>query len=577
MKNFRKILLMTTVILVCATFFVTAGAAPAKTVLTEKAGETNTVSSYDAVKNYASVMGTYIFDNGDGTLCVLDAETDEVIADTYDSDTFELIGTKSIQYELDKFGGAYSGKEYNFIVFGQINGDEDDNLTTFKTVKYSKSWEKLDEADYKDNNTTVPFDAGSLRMAEHNGYLYIRSAHEMYTSSDGLNHQANITYSVDINSMTIADEFSTVWNIDGGYVSHSFNQFIIIDEGQLVAVDHGDAYPRSIVLGKYDSKLTGGRFSGNYSHINLLDIPGGIGDNYTGVSVGGFEASEDTYITAINCVDFDSIDENSRDILLLIAEKSKTVADDVEHICLTNYAGTGKVGSAPYLVKINDNKFAVLWTEFEDHTDNGVRYVYVDAKGRKLSDILSFDNAVLSAECQPIVVDGNIVWFANTRDGRKFCVINTDGKDIGESTDLSKPAVADTPDTSDEPETTPDIGEEKSITVWLDGNKLEFDVEPIIENGRTLVPMRVIFEALGADVAWDNNTQTAIAIRDKIVITITIDQNIMIRNAEAILLDVPARLINSRTLVPVRAVSEGLNANVDWIDSEKKVIITTKS
>ncbi len=118
--------------------------------------------------------------------------------------------------------------------------------------------------------------------------------------------------------------------------------------------------------------------------------------------------------------------------------------------------------------------------------------------------------------------------------------------------------------------------QEKPITVYLDGEQLTFDVDPILENGRTLVPMRVIFEALGAQVNWDGNTWTAIATKGDTKIVITIDSKQMLKNDQVVELDVPARLIDSRTLVPVRAVSEGMGADVQWDDKLWQVIITTK-
>ena len=82
-------------------------------------------------------------------------------------------------------------------------------------------------------------------MDEYGGYLYIHSCHTMYTSSDGLNHQANLSFSVREADMEITDSFSGVANISAGYVSHSFNQFILVDQdANIVTLDHSDAYPR---------------------------------------------------------------------------------------------------------------------------------------------------------------------------------------------------------------------------------------------------------------------------------------------------------------------------------------------
>ena len=120
------------------------------------------------------------------------------------------------------------------------------------------------------------------------------------------------------------------------------------------------------------------------------------------------------------------------------------------------------------------------------------------------------------------------------------------------------------------------FAEQKSITVFLNGNPLSFDVKPMLENGRTLVPMRVIFEALGAQVSWDNDTFTAIAVKDNTIIAITVDDNILYKNGEVTELDVPARLVDGRTLVPVRAVSEGMGAKVEWDNENWIVNITTE-
>lgn len=114
----------------------------------------------------------------------------------------------------------------------------------------------------------------------------------------------------------------------------------------------------------------------------------------------------------------------------------------------------------------------------------------------------------------------------------------------------------------------------RTISVTLNGQKLIFDQDPVMENDRVLVPMRKIFEALGADVYWDEAEQTAIAERNGKIIIIPIGKNYMTVNGSRVTLDVPARLIGGRTLVPARAVSEALGCAVDWNDPAQTVIIT---
>ena len=116
---------------------------------------------------------------------------------------------------------------------------------------------------------------------------------------------------------------------------------------------------------------------------------------------------------------------------------------------------------------------------------------------------------------------------------------------------------------------------DECIKVILDGTELSFDVEPQLINDRTMVPLRVIFEALGATVEWDDPTQTVRATKGAKVVVMQINNNEMTVDGNKIILDVPPQLVDSRTLVPVRAVAEGFDAQVDWVDESQSVIITS--
>lgn len=116
------------------------------------------------------------------------------------------------------------------------------------------------------------------------------------------------------------------------------------------------------------------------------------------------------------------------------------------------------------------------------------------------------------------------------------------------------------------------------IKVKLNGNEISFDEEPLMINDRVMVPIRKIFEELGATVEWEEDTQTVTAIRGITFVKIAIGSNTLsitgIKN-ENISLDSPAQLINGRTYVPVRAVSEALNTVVSWNGDEQTVYIST--
>lgn len=116
------------------------------------------------------------------------------------------------------------------------------------------------------------------------------------------------------------------------------------------------------------------------------------------------------------------------------------------------------------------------------------------------------------------------------------------------------------------------------ISVLYDGKRIGFDQLPVIENGRTLVPLRAIFEKIGATVEWDGETQTVIAksTENGTIIRLTIDSTTAIVNGVQVGLDVPAKIINGRTLVPVRFVSDCFGVGVDWNGDIQSVILTSK-
>lgn len=114
--------------------------------------------------------------------------------------------------------------------------------------------------------------------------------------------------------------------------------------------------------------------------------------------------------------------------------------------------------------------------------------------------------------------------------------------------------------------------------VNLDGQELTFDVPPTNLKGRVMVPLRKIFESLGAEVNWDGALQKITATKDSTVITLFLDNTTAIVNGENIPLDVPATLINGRTMVPTRFIAESLGATVQWDGASGTVIInSTKS
>ena len=115
------------------------------------------------------------------------------------------------------------------------------------------------------------------------------------------------------------------------------------------------------------------------------------------------------------------------------------------------------------------------------------------------------------------------------------------------------------------------------ITVFIDGEQVLFDVPPQTINDRTMVPMRAIFEALGATVDWNEEEQSITSAHGEITIYMAIDNPVITVNGEEITLDAAPVKINDRTLVPVRAVAESFEAEVLWDEEVQRVDIKTVS
>lgn len=111
------------------------------------------------------------------------------------------------------------------------------------------------------------------------------------------------------------------------------------------------------------------------------------------------------------------------------------------------------------------------------------------------------------------------------------------------------------------------VSAEEKITVLLDGKELVFsDQLPVLVEDRTLVPMRAIFEAMGAVVFWDKYDDSVVAVKDTDMVELWIGKTEARKNAQSVTLDVPAQLINDRTMVPLRFVGGGAwcAGRLDW-------------
>lgn len=119
------------------------------------------------------------------------------------------------------------------------------------------------------------------------------------------------------------------------------------------------------------------------------------------------------------------------------------------------------------------------------------------------------------------------------------------------------------------------VNASNGICVMVDGKAVNFDVAPQIINDRTMVPLRAIFEALGSTVEWNQETKTIKSEKNGVSIELIINSDKMLVDNKSVTLDAPPCIVDSRTLVPVRAISEAYDTEVNWDEETKTVSIIT--
>ena len=373
---------------------------------------------------WSSVVKSNLTENSDKTLTRVESTSKGVLVEKYSANGKTLISKSTIKNELPIYGGYFSGKNNNYIVFGQNNKGEKDSAEIVRIVKYSKSWSRVSDCKIYGSNTFEPFEAGSLRMIELDGKLYVYTCHTMYADSNKLNHQANMLFTVDESTMKTTDSMYEVSNLQDGYVSHSFNQFIKTDGTYIYRVDHSESN-NMIMSGQYLSVngITLSRYNKNSSSTNVavtiplkFDIHSG---NYTGASIGGFEVGSGNCLIAYT-KDISSSCK-SRNAYISVTDE---YFNKTNNVALTNYkSGTTVSCRTPQLVKINENLFLVMWEEYNSST----KKVTTKAKtvDSSANTVASATLSVRLSDCQPVMCsDGTVKWYVSDNSSPKLYSIN---------------------------------------------------------------------------------------------------------------------------------------------------------
>ena len=360
-------------------------------------------------------VSSYLVDEGARRLRV--EYSSGVLTKEYYSNEGSLISKDIIPMELPLFGGFFAGSDSYYLVFGQTNYEEDDSKEVLRIVKYSREWIRQSAASIYGENTIVPFQFGTLSMTEFGGMLYAHTCHVMYKSDDGKNHQTNFSFIIREADMTVT------FCGHAGYVGHSFNQIIREDGDDMIAVDHGDAYPRGIVLHRFIGKA-GAETLRSAEELIVFKFAGEIGDNSTGATLGAFEVSSTHYLVTGNSVtqEEENYDpDGTRNIFIVSTPKSDYTKAATKISWITSYNNDERV-STPLMTSLPNDRFLLMWT-----VDDVLNYCFVAADGSIDGTIRTGDGEL--SDCQPYVKENAVWWYVTEHSAPIYYYISLDDPD----------------------------------------------------------------------------------------------------------------------------------------------------
>lgn len=342
----------------------------------EAAGTYTEPGSNSSMQYWSNPVKCHTISNADGSVTIMYSVWDGT-GQTLHIDSFSSTGSrisgKSVAVPGRTWGGTvYRGPDgCNYIATG--NGAD----AAYYISKYSADWNLMGTTSIgqEESYTREAYDAGNSDMTMVGDYLIVHAGRGRL---DG--HQSNTTFVINKNTMQavyVTGAFGT------DHVSHSFSQFIRSDGDQVLMVDHGDAYPREIVFQTYQMDSSGLPFQ-NLRQLSLFDIKGQTGQNYTGVTVDGFELGGVNHVVAGTSIPHDIVAsdaafeayEGGNNVFVILINKN---LQNSGVKWLTSYSNV-QVSNLE-MVKINDNRFLLLYGT-EDANDNcATCYMIIDSNG----------------------------------------------------------------------------------------------------------------------------------------------------------------------------------------------------
>lgn len=317
------------------------------------------------------------------------------------------------------WGGFYHGPDgNNYVAIGWNNPRESDKKTVIQVVKYSSSWKKVKTASIKGSASNgypgiyKPFDAGSVSFDLQDKTLYLYTCRTMFTLWDGLNHQANIAFTIDTGTMKAKVGAAR-------HVSHSFNQQVRFKDGSVYVADHGDSFERGICVAAYQSETADNAL---WEKVPF-GFKGNHGNNYTGATMGGMEVGAANVLVCgtaqphgYKVAGVKGFKYYKQNVYVTVTNRT-TGKSSVKWLSSVSPKSKKQSVSEARMVKLGDDRFAIMYSITSDKTGKGkLYYTVVNGNGKKVLT-RTYKNYEFTGSVQPVVMGGSIYWSENTKGG----------------------------------------------------------------------------------------------------------------------------------------------------------------
>lgn len=350
---------------------------------------------------------------------------------------FALQDRQWIAMEMQYWGGFFAGQDAYYIVEGQSNTDESNDAEVIRVIRYDKSFRRTGAAAITGTEefgaqVRYPFDHGCVEMTEVNGKLFIVTGHQGYVDDAyNMGHQGFLMIEVDEATMTGAIVQSDFW--------HSFAQYVAHDGNDLYVLEQSEG-GRCTNLSKFDATDIDPDYFTAVPALRVLEY----GGEHTSAwaipcyaSVDDLQLSDTNILcvgTSIDQSNYDAVtDDTPHNIYLTVTPKADFTEESTTVKWLTDYRDGGKCFYGVKLVKINGNRFLLMWEEYEeelraaeDLSDSlscyTLHYRFMDGSGNFLGS--EFTAAAPIASVHPIWNGTDVVYCASNENSVNFYTIN---------------------------------------------------------------------------------------------------------------------------------------------------------